>query len=91
MVEPADDERELLVVILEQADAAVTAVASASASLGALTHCHPSLLLGDIEIFRKDNYALPQRLRLWFQELGKAIPVLALAEIIQTQLSSQQY
>jgi CheY-like chemotaxis protein len=37
------------------------------------------LLLGDIEVFREDNYALPQRLRLWSQEFGEEIPVLALA------------
>lgn len=79
LVDPIDDERELLVVILEQAGADVTAVASAAASLQALTHCTPNLLLGDVEIFREDNYALPQRLRLWFQEFGEEIPVLALA------------
>jgi len=79
LVDPTDDERELLVVILEQAGADVTAVASASASLQALTHCTPNLLLGDIEVFREDNYALPQRLRLWFQEFSEEIPVLALA------------
>ncbi len=79
LVDSINDERELLVVVLEQAGASVTAVASASASLQALTHCKPNLLLGDIEVFREDNYALPQRLRLWFQEFGEEIPVLALA------------
>jgi PAS domain S-box-containing protein len=90
LVDSIEDERQLIKVILEQAGANVTAVASASDSLRALTHFTPDLLLGDIEVFREDNYALPQRLRLWSQEFGEAVPILALAsypdEIEQSEM-----
>lgn len=88
VVHPEADERELVAVILEQAGAATIAVASVEAALEALARSQPDLLIGAIEILRQDDYALMQRLRLWLQEFGEAIPVVALiphAEEIRKQ------
>lgn len=74
-----DDTRELIAVILEQAGAIVTAVSSTEAVLRELVHVQPDLLISSIDILRKNNYELAQRLRLWTQEFGEVISVIVLA------------
>lgn len=79
MVGAEDDTRELIAVILEQAGAIVTAVSSTEAVLRELVHAQPDLLISSIDILRKNNYELAQRLRLWTQEFGEVISVIVLA------------
>lgn len=73
-----DDARELIAVILEQAGAEVVAVDSVAASLEALARSQPDVLVSSIDLLRENEYELLQRLRLWFQEFGEEIPVVAL-------------
>ncbi|HEY9661244.1 MAG TPA: hybrid sensor histidine kinase/response regulator, partial [Allocoleopsis sp.] len=73
-----DDARELIAVILEQAGAEVIAVDSVAASLEALARSQPDALVSSIDLLRENECELLQRLRLWFQEFGEEIPVVAL-------------
>lgn len=79
VVESDADARELLTVILKQAGAEVDAVETVDATLAALARSQPDLLIGAIEILQKNECELMQRLRLWSQEFGEEIPIVALA------------
>jgi CheY-like chemotaxis protein len=74
-----DDTRDLIAVVLEHAGAVVVPAASIHAVLEELARSQPDLLIGAIALLRENNYELPQQLRLWSQEFGEAIPVVALA------------
>ncbi len=83
------DTRELLVFVLEQAGAKVTAVASAKAALDSLHTSQPDVLVSDIGMPELDGYLLIRQMRGLESEQGGQIPALALtayaAEIDQQQ------
>jgi PAS domain S-box-containing protein len=83
LVGAEDDTRELIAVILEQAGAKVTAVASVEAVLQELARSQPDLLVSTVEALRENDYELAQRLRLWTQEFGESIPVVGLASDLE--------
>ncbi|HEY9620724.1 MAG TPA: PAS domain S-box protein [Crinalium sp.] len=74
-----DDIRDLIVAVLEQVGAEVTTVVSTGAVLEELARAQPDLLISTIELLQENDYELAQRLRLWTQEFGEAIPVIVLA------------
>ncbi|HEY9605482.1 MAG TPA: PAS domain S-box protein, partial [Allocoleopsis sp.] len=73
------DTRELMAVVLEQAGAAVVSLTSVEAVLEELARAQADLLIGTIASLRSNDYELIQRLRLWSQEFGEEIPVMAIA------------
>lgn len=79
LVGAENDIRELIAVVLEQAGAEVVSVSSTNAVLEELARSQPDLLIGAIAILREHDYELTERLRLWSQEFGEEIPVVALA------------
>ncbi|XGW00678.1 MAG: ATP-binding protein [Leptolyngbya sp. BL-A-14] len=88
LVDPIDDERELLVVILEQAGAAVTTVASASASLQALI-ATPACYWETLRFSERTIMLCPNDFVYGFRSLGKRSLSL-LWQPIQTPLSNQK-
>lgn len=79
LLKDEDDTRELIAVVLEQTGAVVVPVTTAQMVLEELARSQPDLLIAAIAHLRENNYELPQQLRLWSQEFGEAIPVVALA------------
>jgi PAS domain S-box-containing protein len=73
-----DDTRDLIAVVLEQAGAVVVSVTSTNAVLEELARSQPDLLISAIAMLRENDYELTERLRLWSQEFGEEIPVVAL-------------
>lgn len=74
-----DDIQELIAVILVQAGATVTTVSSTEAVLQELARSQPDLLISTVAALRENDDELVHRLRLWIQEFGETIPVVALA------------
>lgn len=68
----------LINFILEQCQAQVTTVTSASEALAALSQFKPNLLISDIGMPGEDGYSLIQRIRTLPAELGGQIPAAAL-------------
>lgn len=64
VVDDDPDTRELVMFILQQCQADVTAVASADAGFQALTQIQPQLLISDISMPEEDGYAFIRRVRL---------------------------
>ncbi|HEY9644608.1 MAG TPA: hybrid sensor histidine kinase/response regulator, partial [Coleofasciculaceae cyanobacterium] len=79
LVGAKDDTRDLIAVVLEQAGAVVVSATSTHAVLEELARSQPDVLIGAIAMLRENNYELIERLRLWSQEFGEEIPVVALA------------
>jgi signal transduction histidine kinase/ActR/RegA family two-component response regulator len=63
LVDDEDDAREAMAVLLRQAGAEVTAVASAAQALEALEREKPDVLLSDIAMPGEDGYALIEKVR----------------------------
>lgn len=78
LVGAKDDAHDLMVVMLEQAGALVVSATSTNTVLEELARSQPDLLIGTIAMLRETNYELTERLRLWSQEFGEEIPVVAL-------------
>ncbi|OUL34864.1 hypothetical protein BV372_12880 [Nostoc sp. T09] len=76
VIEDDTDTRELIVFILEQAGAIVTAVPSALEGLQALAQFKPDVLVSDIGMPEMDGYMLMQNIRAIIQD--KPIPAVAL-------------
>ena len=75
LVEDEPDARELLEVVLEYADALVTAVGSAAAALETLKRVRPDVLLIDIVMPVQDGYSLLEQVRAL--AVGKDLPAVA--------------
>jgi PAS domain S-box-containing protein len=78
VVDDDTDSRDFVAFLLEQSGAKVTAVASASEALMALTECQPDLLLSDIGMPEIDGYMLLQQIRQLPPQQGGQIPAIAL-------------
>jgi len=77
VVEDDDDARGLMQMILEEAGAEVTAVASAEEALAALERARPDVLVSDIGLPGEDGYALIRKVRMSGAEHGGNIPAVA--------------
>jgi PAS domain S-box-containing protein len=78
VVDDDDDTRELLVFILEQYGAQVTAASSAAQALSILTQTEPDILLSDIGMPEMDGYMLIRQVRAMATEQVRDIPAIAL-------------
>ncbi|WP_414542094.1 GAF domain-containing protein [Nostoc sp. CCY0012] len=78
VVDDDTDTRELIVFLLEQAEASVISVTSASAALAALTQSPPDILISDIGMPDMDGYMLIRQVRALPPEQGGQIPAIAL-------------
>jgi CheY-like chemotaxis protein len=77
-VDDEPDARDLLVAVLEQEGARVTAVGSAAAALEALSRePRPDILLSDIAMPHEDGYMLIRRIRALPPDDGGLIPAVA--------------
>ena len=83
IVEDEADTREALSLIVSQAGAAVTAVATTAAALAAFTAARSDLLLCDIGLPTEDGYVLIRKLRALPAEEGGATPAVALTAFAQ--------
>jgi signal transduction histidine kinase/ActR/RegA family two-component response regulator len=78
LVEDEADARDLLVMMLEQYGAKVTAASSAAEALKAMESAAPDVLVSDIAMPVIDGYALIRRIRSLESERGTPIPAVAL-------------
>jgi CheY-like chemotaxis protein len=85
IVEDNADGRELLSLVVEQAGARVTAVASAREAFEALESLQPDVLVSDIGLPDEDGYALIGRLRSREAERGGFLPAVALTGYVRTE------
>src|SRR5207247_2680086 len=74
----AADARELLIAVMEQGGAEVTAVASAAEALEALLRLKPDVLVSDIGMPVEDGFDLIRKVRALGPEQGGDIPAMAL-------------
>ena len=72
------DARDLVVFLLEDCGASVTAVSSADAALAVLTQSVPDVLLSDIGMPHTDGYMLLRQVRALPPEQGGLVPAIAL-------------
>lgn len=89
VVDDDTDTRELVTFLLQQAGAAVTAVASAAEALQVFDQVHPELLLSDIGMPEIDGYELIQQVRSRPPEQGGQVPAIALSAYA-SELDQQQ-
>ncbi len=73
VVDDDPDSRDLIVFVLEEDGAKVTAVSSALEALQALQQDKFSLLISDIGMPQMDGYMLMQEIRSWTPESGGQI------------------
>ena len=78
VVDDDADARDLLVFLLEDCGASVTAVASAEDALALLTQSVPDLLLSDIAMPHTDGYMLLRQVRALPPKQGGLVPAIAL-------------
>jgi hypothetical protein len=78
VVEDDTDTRTFLTLLLEQAKAQVTSVASAAAAMQALEEFIPHVLLSDIGMPDEDGYQLIRKVREFAAQRGVVIPAIAL-------------
>jgi signal transduction histidine kinase/ActR/RegA family two-component response regulator len=78
LVEDEADARDLLVMMLEQYGATVTAASSAAEALAAMESATPDVLVSDIAMPVIDGYTLIRRIRALESERGTPIPAVAL-------------
>lgn len=79
VVDDEPDTLKLLVFLLEEHGASVTAVASASEALDVLVQWQPDVLLSDIGMPEVDGYMLIAKIRAMPSEQGGQIPAIALS------------
>jgi CheY-like chemotaxis protein len=77
VVDDDPDARDLFTGMLEQCDAHVRAVASATTALGTLESWKPDVLVSDIAMPQESGYVLMQKIRRLTPEQGGTIPALA--------------
>ncbi|WP_437970463.1 response regulator [Sorangium sp. So ce260] len=85
VVDDEDDTRELLVTMLEQCGAQVTAVASTAEALLALKALRPDVLVSDIAMPGEDGYALIRKIRAFPAKSGGRTPAVALTAYARTE------
>ncbi|WP_437602430.1 response regulator [Sorangium sp. So ce590] len=85
IVDDEDDTRELLVTMLEQCGAHVTAVASTAEALLALKALRPDVLVSDIAMPGEDGYALIREIRALPASSGGRTPAIALTAYARTE------
>jgi len=78
IVDDEEDAREAMVVLLQQAGAAVQSVGSAAEAMDLLRERPPDLLLSDIAMPGEDGYSLIRRVRSLAADRGGRIPAAAL-------------
>ena len=78
VVDDDQDSRNLVVFVLQQAGAIVTAAASGREALDAVTQSRPDIVVSDIEMPEMDGYQLVDKIRQLTSLQGKDIPVIAL-------------
>jgi CheY-like chemotaxis protein len=78
LVDDEADSREFLVAALEECEAKVFGVASASSALEAVSQFKPDVLVSDIGMPLEDGYSLIRKLRQLSAEQGGEIPAIAL-------------
>ncbi|WOD38013.1 PAS domain S-box protein [Nodosilinea sp. E11] len=79
VVEDEADARDLIVFVLEQAGAIVTATASGQEALSVLPDLKPNVLISDIAMPDMDGYMLMQQIRSQAATLGKPLTFKAIA------------
>jgi len=84
-VEDNLDGRELMTMIIEQAGAKVTAVASVREAFEALEGLRPDVLVSDIGLPDEDGYELIRRLRNGEAESGGFLPAVALTGFVRPE------
>ncbi|WP_052050735.1 PAS domain S-box protein [Leptolyngbya sp. KIOST-1] len=89
-VEDEDDARDLLVLVLEQAGATVTAVSSAAEALQQLPHLALDVLISDIAMPAVDGYMLVQQMRSQLVQQGKQPSFKAIALTAYAGEANQQ-
>jgi PAS domain S-box-containing protein len=85
VVDDEADTRELIIRILEQCGARVTAVASAAEALAEIARLKPDVLISDIGMPDQDGYELIGRVRAMEGQRGKQIPAVALTAYARTE------
>lgn len=85
VVDDEVDTRELLITLLEQSGARVTAAASVSDALEKLEQMQPDVLLSDIGMPDEDGYSLIRRVRTLSKERGGQTPAIALTAYARTE------
>jgi PAS domain S-box-containing protein len=78
VVDDESDARDLLVTILTQRGAEVTAVASVTSALEQLQLTKPDLIVSDVEMPNEDGYSLIRKVRALEEMQGERIPAIAL-------------
>jgi PAS domain S-box-containing protein len=89
VVDDEADTRELLITILEQYGAEVTASASASEALEALQRFKPNVLVSDIGMPEVDGYTLIRKIRTLDADQGGQIPAVALTAYARAEERNQ--
>ncbi|WP_437768522.1 response regulator [Sorangium sp. So ce281] len=85
VVEDEDDTRELLVTMLEQCGARVTAVSSAAEALLAVKALQPDVLVSDVAMPGEDGYVLIRKIRALPAASGGRTPAIALTAYARTE------
>jgi PAS domain S-box-containing protein len=78
VVDDEMDARELVVAVLQECNATVTAVTSATEALEALANMQPDILISDIGMPGEDGYSLIKKVRALPPHSGGRIPAVAL-------------
>jgi PAS domain S-box-containing protein len=78
VVDDESDVRDLLVMILTQRSAVVTAVGTVAAALEKLQLMKPDLIVSDVEMPNEDGYSLIRKVRALEERHGERIPAIAL-------------
>jgi CheY-like chemotaxis protein len=89
VVDDEADARELLMTMLGQYGADVTAVATAQEALQALPQLNPNVLVSDIGMPFEDGYTLIRKVRAMDAEQGGCIPAVALTAYASTSDRTQ--
>jgi signal transduction histidine kinase/ActR/RegA family two-component response regulator len=85
LVEDNADGREVMSIMIEQAGARVTGVASVREAFEALESLQPDALVSDIGLPDEDGYALIRRLRSREAETGGFLPAVAMTGFVRTE------
>ncbi|HEY9691170.1 MAG TPA: PAS domain S-box protein [Oculatellaceae cyanobacterium] len=89
VVDDEPDARELLIAILGDYGAEVTAASSASEAFELLQKLQPNVLVSDIGMPEEDGYALIRKIRALHPEQGGKIPAIALTAYARTEDRTQ--
>jgi PAS domain S-box-containing protein len=73
VVDDEADSRDLVIVVLEESGAKVTAVASAAEAIAAIRQSLPQVLISDIGMPDEDGYSLMSQVREWVKD-SQAVP-----------------